>query len=68
MDRRDQFPPHHKSEDDPLQSLIGKQLRTLYDSVLAEPIPDKFVELLTQLDDVPVPTKQKTDPSDPESK
>ncbi len=35
-----------------MQSLIGKQLRTLYDSVLVEPIPDKLVELLMKLDQV----------------
>lgn len=38
--------------DDVKQSLIGKQLRNLYDSVLVEPIPDKLVELLLKLDDV----------------
>lgn len=38
--------------DDPMQSLIGKQLRSLYDSVLVEPIPDRLVELLLKLDDV----------------
>ena len=37
-------------QDDAMQSLIGKQLRTLYDSVLVEPIPDKLVELLMKLD------------------
>ena len=35
-----------------MQGLIGKQLRTLYESVLVEPIPDKIVELLIKLDDV----------------
>jgi len=39
-------------QDDAMQSLIGKQLRTLYDSVLVEPIPDKLVELLMKLDEV----------------
>ncbi len=34
-----------------MQSLIGKQLRNLYDTVLVEPIPDKLVELLLKLDD-----------------
>jgi hypothetical protein len=36
-----------------MQDLIGKQLRQLYDSVLVEPIPDRIVELLMKLDDVP---------------
>lgn len=35
-----------------MQALIGKELRTLYDSVLVEPIPDKIVELLIKLDDL----------------
>lgn len=39
-------------DDDAMQSMIGKQLRSLYDSVLAEPIPDNIVRLLTQLDDL----------------
>ncbi len=39
-------------QDEAMQSLIGKQLRTLYDTVLVEPIPDKFVELLMKLDDM----------------
>ncbi|WP_420394714.1 NepR family anti-sigma factor [Acuticoccus sp.] len=39
------------SRDDAMQSLIGKQLRNLYDTVLVEPIPDKLVELLLKLDD-----------------
>lgn len=37
--------------DDPMQDMIGKQLRTLYDSVLVEPIPDRIVELLMKLDE-----------------
>lgn len=41
--------------DDAIQSLIGRQLRSLYDSVLNEPIPDSIVSLLLQLDDVPIP-------------
>jgi hypothetical protein len=38
--------------DEAMQALIGKQLRTLYDSVLVEAIPDKIVELLLKLDDL----------------
>ena len=41
-----------RSHDPAMQSLIGKQLRSLYDSVLLEPIPDRLVELLIKLDDV----------------
>jgi hypothetical protein len=41
--------------DDAMQALIGKQLRSLYESVLAEPLPDKIVDLLVKLDDIPAP-------------
>ena len=39
-------------QDEAMQALIGKELRTLYDSVLVEPIPDRIVELLIKLDDL----------------
>lgn len=48
MDEDEEF----NAEGDEVQSMIGKQLRAMYDSVLSEPIPDKLVELLIQLDDV----------------
>ena len=48
MDEDEEF----NAEGDEVQSIIGKQLRAMYDSVLSEPIPDKLVELLIQLDDV----------------
>lgn len=41
--------------DDAMQAMIGKQLRSLYESVLAEPLPDRIVDLLVKLDDVPAP-------------
>lgn len=44
-----------RTEDDPLQTLIGQQLKSLYDSVLSEPIPERFVELLAKLDEIPAP-------------
>lgn len=55
--------PSGRDEDDPLQALIGLQLRSLYDSVLAEPIPDRLTELLAKLDDIPAPTKSGDDTS-----
>ncbi|MCF3933204.1 hypothetical protein L1787_07235 [Acuticoccus sp. M5D2P5] len=48
-------------DDDVMQTMIGKQLRSLYDSVLVEPIPDKLVELLVKLDDV---TSEGASPAD----
>jgi len=35
------------------QTQIGQQLRTLYDAVLTEPVPDRFVELLAELERKP---------------
>jgi hypothetical protein len=33
-----------------VQSKIGQQLRAIYDDVLSQGVPDRFVELLDQLD------------------
>ncbi len=33
-----------------LQAQIGRQLRAIYDGVLSQPVPDRFLELLDQLD------------------
>jgi Anti-sigma factor NepR len=33
-----------------IQREIGKHLRAHYDDVVKEPIPDKFIELLQQLE------------------
>lgn len=33
-----------------LQAHIGVRLKAFYDSVLSEPIPDRFAELLSRLD------------------
>ncbi len=37
--------------DDQIQRRIGTKLRTYYDELLSEPIPDKFIELLVKLDE-----------------
>ncbi|MEM8552785.1 MAG: NepR family anti-sigma factor [Pseudomonadota bacterium] len=42
-------------DDDPMQYLIGRQLRQMYDNVLSEPIPDSIIDLLSKLDSIPVP-------------
>jgi hypothetical protein len=34
-----------------IQSLLGRQLRTMYDSLVREEIPDRFAELLRALDE-----------------
>ena len=34
---------------------IGRQLRTVYNDVLAQPVPDRFLDLLKDLDTLAVP-------------
>lgn len=36
--------------DNDLQAHIGRQLRAMYDTVVNQPVPDRFLELLNQLD------------------
>ncbi|GGH26907.1 hypothetical protein GCM10007036_35070 [Alsobacter metallidurans] len=33
-----------------VNAQIGRQLRSIYDSVVSQPVPDRFLELLNQLD------------------
>ena len=33
-----------------LDATIGKKMRAMYDDLLHQPIPDRFVELLKQID------------------
>ena len=42
---------------------IGEQLRSLYEDVLNQPIPDRFLELLNRLESDPIsPTPSKAPP------
>ncbi|ESR25347.1 hypothetical protein N177_1864 [Lutibaculum baratangense AMV1] len=34
-----------------MQSALGRELRALYDGVVSQPVPDRFVELLNALDE-----------------
>lgn len=34
-----------------VQSKIGQQLRAMYDNVVSEGVPDRFTEMLRQLDE-----------------
>jgi Anti-sigma factor NepR len=36
-----------------VQSKIGQQLRSMYDNVVSEGVPDRFTEMLRQLDQNP---------------
>ncbi|MEM0908042.1 MAG: NepR family anti-sigma factor [Pseudomonadota bacterium] len=49
------------SDDDVLQAVIGKHLREMYGSIVAEPVPDKIKDLLTRLEQIPVPDQNNTD-------
>ncbi len=46
----DHVEDHEK--DDPMQHLIGQQLKAMYSEVLAEPIPPRLLHLLEKLDEV----------------
>lgn len=50
-ERREALDAHGEGLDANVQRQIGKRLQKLYDGVLDEPIPDRFVELLKQLED-----------------
>ncbi|MHB2168896.1 NepR family anti-sigma factor [Alsobacter sp. R-9] len=45
--------------DTDLQSHIGRQLRAMYDTVVNQPVPDRFLELLNKLDEKTGGTKDK---------
>jgi hypothetical protein len=34
-----------------VQAKLGQQLRSIYDDVVSQGVPDRFAELLNQLDD-----------------
>jgi hypothetical protein len=50
-----------------LQAMIGHRLRARYAEVLAEPIPDKFLKLLEQLDRGDEEEMPLSSPHDPAS-
>jgi hypothetical protein len=45
--------PRALSDFEVVRTAIGTALRSLYSNVLREPLPDKMVELLRQLDQPP---------------
>jgi len=58
--------PQSISLDGDVEAHIGGRLRAMYDSVLREPVPDRFLDLLRQLDtkisaqsDAPAPKKER---------
>ena len=42
--------PSEPALDRAIQSRIGDQLRAMYDQLAEQPVPDRFLELLGQLD------------------
>jgi Anti-sigma factor NepR len=36
-----------------MQAFIGRQLRAVYDDIAKQPVPDRFIELMKQLDTKP---------------
>ena len=46
-----------------VQSKIGQQLRAMYDNVVSEGVPDRFTDMLRQLDQAqnPVNSEQEKD-------
>lgn len=41
-----------------VSDLIGERLRSFYDDVAKQPVPDRFLELLNQLQDAGPPAKK----------
>ncbi len=41
-----------------VSDLIGERLRTFYDAVAKQPVPDRFVDLLKQLEAANPPEKE----------
>jgi len=41
---------NHAPAQPEIHDLIGQRLRSLYDEVAQQPVPDRFVELLNQLE------------------
>ena len=42
------------------QRAIGRELRRLFDDVVREPLPDEFLDLLTQIDEAGRVKKNQT--------
>jgi hypothetical protein len=47
------------------QKALGRELRAMYDELIEEPVPDRFLQLLDQLEQSEKPAENKQD--DPDS-
>ena len=61
MNMDDRTDPPSDQVDSLLHSAIGEQLRSMYDSVLSEPIPQRLIELLEELDHASAVQAQKAE-------
>ena len=52
------------SVDETVQIEIGVRLKAYYDTITREPVPDRFMELLGQLDNVDAPKGQRANYAD----
>ena len=66
------YPPHGNgggSKPFPVHEHVGRRLKEMFDEVTTQPIPDKFVRLLEELEerqsDQPSPYLKKSSPSKP---
>jgi hypothetical protein len=55
VSRSPDTPPEHEGDAKPslggaIRGRIGRQLRDMYDDVVAQGVPDRFVELLNRLE------------------
>jgi len=46
----DREPPPARAPTPAVEQLISRQLRAIYDEVVSEPVPDKIVQLLAELE------------------
>jgi hypothetical protein len=56
--------PKHAALSRQIQDRIGQQLRAMYNDVVAQGIPDRFTELLKQLDDRSDESREERDNKD----
>lgn len=50
MSSQDRRPPPPPALDEPVQAHIGRQLKKYYSSILTEPMPTRFEQLLDELE------------------
>lgn len=61
--RRAPRSPRFSQKRNDVGEQIGEQLRSLYEDVLNQPVPDRFLELLNRLESDPIsPTPSKAPP------